>query len=159
VDRVLARHGLVLQGDPRPTRTVKTPWPDWCEWRPNQLWCWDGSQFETCTAARYAYAIIDLVSRKWIATHLTANPDSVAARVLFQRGLHNEHMLTDQLRARLDDPDTALPDDDTTIPLLLAISDIHSECRVDRPATRSSRRFDRCRCSVTAAGFPTGAVR
>lgn len=89
VDRVLARHGLVLPGVPRPARTVKTPWPEWCEWRPNQLWCWDGSQFERCLAAKYAYAIVDLVSRKWISTHLTANPDSVAARVLFQRGLDN----------------------------------------------------------------------
>lgn len=136
VDRVLSRHGLVLQGDPRPARTVKTPWPEWCEWRPNQLWCWDGSQFEHCKPAKYAYAIIDLVSRKWIATHLTANPDSVAARVLFQRGLDNENLLTDQLQARLDDPDTALPDDDATIPLLLAISDNGTEMRAD-----DTRRF------------------
>src|SRR5690606_16805225 len=136
VDRVLARHGLVLQGDPRPARTVKTPWPEWCEWRPNQLWCWDGSQFEHCKPAKYAYAIIDLVSRKWIATHLTANPDSVAARVLFQRGLDNEHLLTEQLRARLDDPDGAMPDDDAAIPLLLAISDNGTEMRAE-----DTRRF------------------
>ncbi|MEZ5298563.1 MAG: hypothetical protein R2697_20490 [Ilumatobacteraceae bacterium] len=115
VDRVLARHGLVLQGDPRPPRTQKTPWPDWCEWRPNQLWCWDGSQFENCEQAKYAYAIVDLVSRKWIATHLTANPDSVAARILFSRGLHNEQLLTDELRDRLANPDLELPDDDTAV--------------------------------------------
>lgn len=127
VDRVLARHGLVLPGVPRPARTVKTPWPEWCEWRPNQLWCWDGSQFERCLAAKYAYAIVDLVSRKWISTHLTANPDSVAARVLFQRGLDNEYLLTDELRARLADPASTLPDDDTAIPLLLAISDNGTE--------------------------------
>lgn len=136
VDRVLARHGLVLQGDPRPARTHKTPWPDWCEWRPNQLWCWDGSQFEACEPAKYAYAIVDLVSRKWIATHLTANPDSVAARVLFARGLDNEHLLTDQLRDRLASPHSTLPDDDTTVPLLLAISDNGTEMRAD-----DTRRF------------------
>ena len=45
--------------------------------------------------------IVDVVSRKWISTHLTANPDSVAARVLFSRGLDNEGLLTDELRARL----------------------------------------------------------
>lgn len=127
VDRVLARHGLVLQGVPRPTRTVKTPWPDWCEWRPNQLWCWDGSQFERRLAAKYAYAIVDLVSRKWISTHLTANPDSVAARVLFSRGLDNENLLTDDLRTRLDAPASALPDDNDQVPLLLAISDNGTE--------------------------------
>ncbi|WP_419552455.1 integrase core domain-containing protein [Candidatus Poriferisodalis sp.] len=135
VDRVLARHGLALQGDPRPARSVKTPWPAWHEWRPNQLWCWDGSQFERCAAAKHAYAIVDLVSRKWISTHLTANPDSVAARVLFSRGLDNEGLLTNELRARLDDPD-AEPPDDTTIPLLLAISDNGTEMRANE-----TRRF------------------
>jgi putative transposase len=136
VDRVLARHHLALPGGTQPTRTVKTPWPDWCEWRPNQLWCWDGSQFETCVAARYAYAIVDLVSRKWIATHLTASPDSVAARILFLRGLDDERLLTDELHARLADPDSTLPDDDPTVPLLLAISDNGTEMRA-----HDTRRF------------------
>ena len=63
-DRVLARHGLALQADQRPARGVKTPWPAWHEWRPNQLWCWDGSQFERCAAAKHAYAIVDPVSPK-----------------------------------------------------------------------------------------------
>jgi transposase InsO family protein len=128
VDRVLARHGLVLQGDPRPARSHKTPWPEWCEWRPNQLWCWDGSQFEACTTAKYAYAIVDLVSRKWIATHLTANPDTVAARILFTSGLDAEGLLTDELHQRLADPDSALPDDEQ-VPMLLAISDNGTEMR------------------------------
>ncbi|MFN3218611.1 MAG: transposase [Acidimicrobiales bacterium] len=136
VDRVLARHGLVLRGDPRPARTTKTPWPDWCEWHPNQLWCWDGSQFETCVAARYAYAIVDLVSRKWISTHLTANPDSVAARVVFTAGLDNEGLLTNDLRDRLDDPDAEPPDSDGDVPLLLAISDNGPEMRAN-----DTRRF------------------
>ncbi len=129
VDRVLARHGLVLQGDPRPARSHKTPWPEWCEWRPNQLWCWDGSQFEACTTARYAYAIVDLVSRKWIATHLTASPDSVAARVLFTRGLDAEGLLTDLLHQRLTDPAGELPDTDDRVPMMLAISDNGTEMR------------------------------
>lgn len=115
---------------------MKTPWPDWCEWCPNQLWCWDGSQFENCELAKYAYAIVDLVSRKWIATHLTANPDSVAARVLFARGLDNEDLLTDHLRDRLAEPDSALPDDDAAVPLLLAISDNGTEMRA-----HDTRRF------------------
>jgi putative transposase len=61
VDRVLARHNLSLAGDTRPPKSVKTPWPAWTEWRPNQLWCWDGSQFEACETSKYAYGIIDLV--------------------------------------------------------------------------------------------------
>jgi transposase InsO family protein len=129
VDRVLARNGLVLAGDPRPARTHKTPWPDWCEWRPNQLWCWDASQFEACTTAKYAYAIIDLVSRKWIASILTAEPTSVAARVLFVKALDAEHLLTEDLQDRLSDLDAEPPDDDEGLPLFLAISDNGTEMR------------------------------
>lgn len=136
VDRVLARAGLVLAGVPRPPRGSKKPWPDWCEWEPNQLWCWDMSQFEACVDAKYAYAIVDIVSRKWIATHLTANPDSVAARVLFARGLDAEGLLTDELAARLADPDAEIPDDQDTMPLLLAISDNGTEMRAN-----DTRRF------------------
>lgn len=66
-DRVLTRRGPALPARKRSAPSHKAPWPDVVEWRPNQLWCWDGSQFERCIAARYAYAIIDLVSRKWIA--------------------------------------------------------------------------------------------
>lgn len=129
VDRVLARNGLVLAGEPRPGRSVKTPWPDWCEWEPNQLWCWDMSQFEACTAAKYAYGIIDLVSRKWITVTLTAEPTSLAARVLFTRALAAEGLLTDELAQRLADPEAEVPDDDESIPLLLAISDNGTEMK------------------------------
>ena len=128
VDRVLAGHGLVLAGVPRAKRAPKTPWPDWCEWRPNQLWCWDGTQFPRCPAAKHAYAIVDVVSRKWIATHLTSTPDSVAARVLFAEALQGEGLLSDEIAARLADPDAELPDSDD-IPLLLALPDNGPEMR------------------------------
>ena len=128
VDRVLAGHGLALAGTPRPKRAARTPWPAWCEWRPNQLWCWDGTQFPACKSAKHAYAIVDVVSRKWIATHLTPAPDSVAARVLFAEALHNEGLLTAELAARLADPDAEPPRSDD-IPLLLAVSDNGPEMR------------------------------
>jgi len=128
VDRVLAGHGLALAQRPRPRRAPRSPWPDWCEWRPNQLWCWDGTQFPRCRPAKHAYAVVDVVSRKWIATHLTAAPDSVAARVLFARALEGEGLLSDELAARLADPDAELPDD-SDIPLLLALSDNGPEMR------------------------------
>ncbi len=128
VDRVLAGHGLALAGEPRPARSVKKPWPSWSQWRPNQLWCWDGTQFPRCRQTKYAYAIVDVVSRKWIATHHTASPDSVAARLLFTQALHNEQLLTEQLAARLADPDAEPPHGDG-VPLLLAISDNGPEMR------------------------------
>ncbi|MGH8277088.1 MAG: integrase core domain-containing protein, partial [Steroidobacteraceae bacterium] len=83
VDRVLTRRGLRLRGARRPGASQKKPWPEWTEWRPNQLWCWDGSQFERCLAGKYAYGIIDLVSRKWIATILAAEPTNTQVKVLF----------------------------------------------------------------------------
>lgn len=129
VDRVLARHDLALPGQTQPPRSHKQPWPPWCEWRPRQLWCWDSSQFERCVTSKYAYAIIDLVSRKWIATTLTPEPTSVSARVLFTQALDAEGLLTDELRARLAEPDAAWPDDDQRVPLLLAISDNGTEMK------------------------------
>lgn len=137
VDRVLARHGLRLRGGKRPAKTEKTPWPHWAEWRPNQLWCWDMSQFEKCVAAKYAYAIIDLVSRKWIATILAPEATGVQVRVLFTKALEAEGLLSDELAARLADlDDAAVGDDDPALPLLVAISDNGSEMKC-----RDTRKF------------------
>jgi putative transposase len=137
VDRVLARHGLRLRGGNRPAKTEKTPWPKWAEWRPNQLWCWDMSQFERCTASKYAYAIIDLVSRKWIATILAPEATGVQVRVLFSQALAAEGLLSDELTVRLADlDDQAIGDDDSAVPLLLAISDNGTEMKC-----RDTRKF------------------
>jgi putative transposase len=129
VDRVLERNNLPLAGETRPAKSQKRPWPAWCEWRPNQLWCWDSSQFERCEASKYAYGVIDLVSRKWIATILTPEPTSLSARVLFLKALEAEDLLTDELRDRLADPDAKPEIDDDSIPMLLAISDNGGEMR------------------------------
>jgi putative transposase len=137
VDRVLARHGLSLRGGKRPARSEKTPWPDWAQWRRNQLWCWDASQFERCAASKYAYAIVDLVSRKWIATILAAEATGVQVRVLFVKALEAEGLVTDELRDRLAHLDDAAIDDDLeAVPLLLAISDNGTEMKC-----RDTRRF------------------
>jgi transposase InsO family protein len=143
VDRVLARHGLGLPGRKRPPTSKKKPWPDWCEWRPNQLWVWDGSQFEACEASRYAYGVIDLVSRRWVASHLTPEPSALAAKALFRRALTNEALLTDELAELLaaaeDDDDIQPADvagDDEAVPLLLAISDNGTEMKAS-----DTRRF------------------
>ena len=73
VDRVLARNGLALQGLPRPARSAKKPWPEWVQWRPNQLWCWDASHFSACAAAPVVYGIVDVRpgAGRWpVADHL-----------------------------------------------------------------------------------------
>jgi putative transposase len=137
VDRVLARHGLALRGGKRPAKSEKKPFPDWAEWKPNQLWCWDMSQFERCPAAKYAYGIIDLVSRKWITTILVAEPNGIAVRVLFTKALEAEGLLSAELACRLADlDDQAVTDDHPEVPLLLAISDNGTEMRC-----RETRKF------------------
>lgn len=137
VDRVLARNGLSLKGDPRPGRSHKKPWPDWCEWRPNQLWCWDMSQFENCEAGKYAYGIIDLVSRKWIASIVGPEATSTQVRILFLKALEAEGLLTADIRDRLATLDETVPDvDDDKVPLLLAVSDNGTEMK-----SRDTRKF------------------
>jgi putative transposase len=118
-----------LAGQTRPPKTVKTPWPAWAEWRPNQLWCWDASQFERCQASKHAYGIIDLVSRKWITVTLTPEPNAVSVRVLFLKALAAENLLTAELEERLADPQAAIPDDIDELPMLVAISDNGTEMR------------------------------
>lgn len=137
VDRVLARHGLSLKGEPRPARSQRAPWPQWCEWRPNQLWCWDMSQFEQCVAGKYAYGIVDVVSRKWIATILAPEATSTQVRVLFLTALEAEGLLSEETQARVACLDETVPDDDTDeIPLLLAVSDNGTEMK-----SRDTRKF------------------
>jgi transposase InsO family protein len=137
VDRVLARHGLHLRGGHRPARSHKAPWPEWAEWRPNQLWCWDASQFERCVASKYAYAIVDIVSRQWIATILAPEATGTQVRVLFAKALDAEGLLSDELAQRLVVLDDTSPVDDLPdVPLLVAISDNGTEMRC-----RDTRRF------------------
>jgi transposase InsO family protein len=64
--RVLAAHGLVLPDPPARTPSGKKPWPDWLVWAPNRIWIWDVTHFTR--AKRAVFAIVDMVSRKWIDT-------------------------------------------------------------------------------------------
>lgn len=127
VDRVLARNGLALQGLPRPARSAKKPWPEWVQWRPNQLWCWDASHFSACTASPVVYGIVDVVSRKWVASLLCAEQTGTQVKVLFLAGLEAEGLLAD-LEWRLDRPDD-IDLDDAAAPILLAVSDNGPEMR------------------------------
>ena len=143
VDRVLARNGLTLKGAPRPGRSEKAPWPDWCEWRPNQLWCWDMSQFEKCVGGKYVYGIVDLVSRKWIATTVNPEATSTQVKIIFTNALDAEGLLTGQIRERLANLDETIPElDDDQIPLVLAVSDNGTEMK-----SRETRKF-MAACSI-----------
>jgi hypothetical protein len=46
VHRVLGAEGLVLQGQPAREPQVRAPWPDWIEWKPGRIWCYDFERHE-----------------------------------------------------------------------------------------------------------------
>jgi putative transposase len=129
--RVLAAEGLVLPGNPAREPLPRTPWPDWLEWKPNRIWAWDFTHFTR--AKRAAVAILDVVSRKWIATLVGAEETSTQVEVVFTNALAAEGLLdladalgTDALRAALASGKPERLADlvaTGTVPLLLAISD------------------------------------
>ncbi|MCA1698890.1 MAG: integrase core domain-containing protein, partial [Actinobacteria bacterium] len=119
VFRVLAAYGRVLPHRPRPEPRTKTPWPEWVSYRPNMVWGYDLTAFP---AARcQVLAILDLLSRKWIAHLICSEASSTQVQVLFTRALEAEGLL-DQATARIDGlADPAKPRADQ--PILLAVSD------------------------------------
>ena len=119
VRRVLAAQGLRLRPPPRPGRSVRKPFPDWVEYRPNQIWIYDTSHF---TAARMAVTVVeDMVSRKWLATIVSAEETSTQVAA----GVHRRPRsrgVAEAIGARQDgrvDPTT----EDANRPVLLAVSD------------------------------------
>ena len=91
VRRVLAGHGLVLKGPaPRPRRD-RSPWPAWLEWKPRRVWGYDFTHFTR--ARRVAVAVIDIVSRKWITTLVSAEESSTQVEVCFLDALRAEGLM------------------------------------------------------------------
>lgn len=114
--RVLAAQGLVLPEPPVRQLTPRKPWPDWLQWQPNRIWAWDVTHFSR--ARRCAFAIVDLVSRKWIDTLVSAEESSSQVVVLFEHALEAEGLLDLLTPERLE-----LAPDDPARPILLAVSD------------------------------------
>jgi transposase InsO family protein len=83
------------------------------------------------------FGIVDLVSRKWIATLLSAEETSTQTKVLFLNALTAENLI-DEVEARQGDINV----DDERLPILLAISDNGS------PMTSDSTRAFMALCSI-----------
>ncbi|MDQ3979470.1 MAG: integrase core domain-containing protein [Actinomycetota bacterium] len=114
--RVLAAHGLVVPEQHARTPSVRKPWPDWLVWAPNHIWIWDVTHFGG--AHRAVFAIVDMVSRKWIDTLVSVEESASQVVVIFEHALEAEgliELLTDE---RLD-----LDVEDPRRPILLAVSD------------------------------------
>jgi putative transposase len=105
---------------PRPGRSVRRPFPDWVEYRPNSLWIFDTTHF---TAARMAVLIVeDLVSRKWLSTVCSVEETSTQVELGITAALRAEGLL-ERVDARHGDGRVDLSGDDETRPILLAVSD------------------------------------
>jgi putative transposase len=119
--RVLAAEGLRLpapaRGEPGPQR----PWPDWAELVPGVIWIYDFTHFRV--ARRAVVAVLDVVSRYWLSTVVSAQESSTQVEVAFTRALivdGKAHLLDAQLLDELAHGD--VPDRDE-LPVLLALSD------------------------------------
>lgn len=116
--RVLQAEGLVIPARPvREPVGAKTPWPDWVEYRPGQVWGHDFSAFTR--ADRDALAVLDLVSRKWLTTLLVPHQrgESLHVQLVYTRALEDEGMLIEAERRMVE------PNADELLPILLAVSD------------------------------------
>jgi transposase InsO family protein len=114
--RVLAAHGLVLPEPPARDPAPRIAWPEWLTWEPNRIWCWDATHFPG--AKRVAFAIVDVVSRRWIDTLVSVEETSTQVQVLFDRALIAEGLADLVTPERLE-----LAADDPARPILLACSD------------------------------------
>lgn len=147
VYRVLSDRGLVLPAPPpRSPTPAPTPIPDWVQWRPNQIWIYDFTHFSA--AGRVAYAVMDVVSRKWLGTLVTVEESATQVQVLFTAALDAEG-----LWARIEARHAGRPLDDDDAPILLAMSDNGPQMRAG-----STREF-LALCSIVAhfgrPGTPT----
>jgi transposase InsO family protein len=115
--RVLLAHGRSLPYRPAREKTARRPWPEWVQYRPNQVWGYDFSVFPA--AGTSALAILDLVSRKWIDTMLCPEATHVQVQAIFTRALEREGLL-DRILSLLDEH---ADDAGDLAPVLLSVSD------------------------------------
>jgi putative transposase len=120
--RVLVAAGVILPASPAREPRVKTPWPDWAELVPGVIYIYDFTHFRA--SQRCAIAVLDVVSRYWLSTVVSAEESSTQVEVALTDALIADgkaHLLDEQLLDEL--AAGVVPDNDERLPVLLAISD------------------------------------
>jgi transposase InsO family protein len=120
VRRVLADHGLTLRRPRRQVRSQRRPFPAWVTYTRDQIWIYDTTHFRSCPDVA-ATAILDLVTRKWLSTIVSAEETSTQIEVVFIDALQVEGLLDAALERGEQWLD--LSSDDERRPILLAVSD------------------------------------
>lgn len=119
--RVLTAEGIVLPAPARREPRPATPWPDWADLVPGVIWIYDFTHFRA--SRRVAVAVLDVVSRLWLSTVVSAQESSTQVEVAFIAALTcdgKEYLLDAPLLAELSGG--TVPDGDE-LPVLLALSD------------------------------------
>jgi putative transposase len=120
VKRVLAAQGLHLKRPRRSGTSAKRPFPEWATYRKNSIWIYDATHFARCRGTS-AVAVMDLVTRKWLVTLVSAEETSTQIQVAFIEALEAEGLM-ELIEARVDQT-VDLSADDPSRPILLAVSD------------------------------------
>lgn len=113
--RVLALEGLVLPRQRGREPAAAQPWPDWVEYLPCQVWGHDFTHFPR--AHRAVIAILDLVSRYWLTTLVSAEETSEQVTAAYTQALADQGLLGEAERRMI------APNSDEALPILLAVSD------------------------------------
>jgi putative transposase len=126
VRRVLAAHDLVLKRPRRVAHQPRRPFPAWADYRKNSIYIYDVTHFQGCRK-HAVFAVMDLVTRKWICELVSVEETSTQVQVVFTDALEQEGLL-ELVEARQDVVVTAdtSPFDavvDVPPPVLLAVSD------------------------------------
>jgi putative transposase len=123
--RVLRAENLLLPGRSPREPQIKAPWPEWVAWKPNVIWCYDFTHFTR--ARRVAVAVLDIVSRKWLASLVSAEETSTQIEVCFTDALTAaglDQLLDAAVLAGLRTGQATIDDlEEETMPVLLAMSD------------------------------------
>lgn len=134
--RVLTAAGMHLPGLPQLREPRgKTPWPDWVELVPGQIYIYDFTHFSGL-AGWCAIAVVDVVSRYWLSTVLAPEETWVQVETAFIAALE-----ADGKGWLLEDSGLAeelacgqVPDNDDRVPVLLAVSDNGPQMRSSKTA-------------------------
>ncbi len=89
VRRVLAAHGLVLKRPRRVQRSERRPFPQWADYQRNSIYIYDVTHFHGCPK-HAVFAVMDLVTRKWITELVSIEETSTQVQVVFLDALESE---------------------------------------------------------------------
>jgi putative transposase len=120
VRRVLAAHGLHLRRPRRVGASARRPFPEWATYTKGTIWIYDTTHFRRCRGVS-ATAILDVVTRKWLRTIVSAEETSTQIQVVFTDALEAEGLM-ERIAAR-QNGEMDLTVDDPARPILLAVSD------------------------------------